>query len=84
MFCVYVIKSQKNKSLYIGFTNNLRRRLAEHNKNQSDYTKNKGPYEVIYCEFYKSEKDAKVREENLKRFAQAYTELKKRIKNSLA
>ena len=46
-------------------------------------TKNKGPYELIYCEAYKSIKDAKYREGNLKRFSQAYTQLKRRIKNSL-
>ncbi|OGN04871.1 MAG: hypothetical protein A3B99_01550 [Candidatus Yanofskybacteria bacterium RIFCSPHIGHO2_02_FULL_44_12b] len=84
MFCIYLIKSLKDNSLYIGYTANLERRLAEHNKNQSTATKNKGPYELIYCEYYKSEKDAKYREENLKRFSQAHTQLKRRIKNSLA
>lgn len=83
MFCAYLIQSKKDKSLYIGYTNNIRRRLAEHNNNQSRYTKNKGPYELVYCEFYKSEIDAKLRESNLKRFAQAYTQLKIRIRNSL-
>ncbi|MGD0977161.1 MAG: GIY-YIG nuclease family protein [Minisyncoccia bacterium] len=83
MFCVYLIKSLKDGSIYIGYTPNLKRRLAEHNSNQSVYTKNKGPYEPIYCEFYKSKQDAINREQNLKRFAQAYSQLKKRITFSL-
>ena len=69
--------------MYIGYTNDLKRRMTEHNNNQSTATKNKGPYELIYCEAYKSVKDAKYRESNLKRFSQAYTQLKRRIKNSL-
>lgn len=83
MFCVYVIKSKKDQSLYIGYSNNLKRRLAEHNKNLSGYTKNKGPWELVYCEFYKSNKDAKIREDNLKKYSQAYTQLKRRLINSL-
>lgn len=83
MFCVYLIKAKKDNSLYIGYTNDLKRRLAEHNNNQGVYTRNKGPYEVIYFECYKSMKDAKYRETQLKKHSQAYTQLKRRILNSL-
>ncbi len=83
MFCVYVIKSKKDSSIYIGYTDNLKRRLTEHNKNQSNYTKGKGPYDLVYFEGYKSMKDAKYRETQLKKFSQAYTQLKRRIINSL-
>jgi len=83
MFCVYVIKTKIDDSLYLGYTNDLRRRLAEHNKNQSVYTRNKGPYELVYFECYKSMKDAKYRETQLKKHSRAYTQLKHRIINSL-
>jgi len=83
MFYVYVIKSKKDNSVYIGYTDNLIRRMKEHNTGKSKYTKNKYPYELIYYESYKSIADAKFRENNLKRFAQAYSQLKRRIKNSL-
>ena len=83
MFYVYVIKSKNDKSIYIGYSNDLKRRMEEHNTGKSIYTKNKYPYELIYYESYKSMSDAKFRENNLKRFAQAYSQLKKRIKNSL-
>jgi len=83
MFYVYVIKSKKDSSIYIGYSNNLVRRMKEHNSGESKYTKNKHPYELIYYEAYKSMSDAKYRENNLKRFAQGYSQLKRRIKNSL-
>jgi len=83
MFYVYIIKSKRNNSVYIGYTEDLRKRLKEHNSKQNKSTKNKAPFELIYYEAYKSKSDAKFREDNLKRFAQAYTQLKKRIKNSL-
>ncbi len=83
MFYVYVIKSKKDKSIYIGYTDDLKRRMKEHNSGMSEYTKNKYPYEVIYYESYKHKADARYREDNLRRFAQSYSQLKKRIKNSL-
>jgi putative endonuclease len=83
MFYVYFIKSKKDSSMYIGSTNDLIRRMKEHNTGKSYYTKNKYPYELVYYEAYKIEKDARVRESNLKMFAQAYSQLKKRIKFSL-
>lgn len=83
MFYVYVIKSKKDDSTYIGYTEDLKRRFTEHNSGESKYTKNKAPYELIYYEAYKNKPDAKYRESNLKNFAQAYSQLKKRIKNSL-
>jgi putative endonuclease len=83
MFYVYVLKSKKDNSIYFGYTEDLRRRLKEHNNRRNKSTKNKTPFDLIYYEAYKSNSDARFREDNLKRFAQAYTQLKKRIKNSL-
>lgn len=83
MYFVYLLKSKKDNSLYIGYTTDLKKRLLSHNSRQNTSTKNKAPYELAYCEVYKSQSDAKYREKNLKKFAQAYTQLKRRIKNSL-
>jgi predicted GIY-YIG superfamily endonuclease len=62
--------------MYIGQTGNLKRRLAEYKSIYSDF-------ELIYCEIYKSKKDAVKREIALKQFGNAYKQLKRRIKNSL-
>ena len=51
-FYVYIIQSKKNESLYIGETNDLSRRIYEHNNDLSGYTKHKSPcYLVWYCVF---------------------------------
>jgi len=83
MYYVYIIKSKKDQSIYMGYTNDLRRRLQEHNNQENRSTKNKTPWKLIYYEAYQAKADAKYRERNLKRFAKAYQQLKLRIKNSL-
>ena len=83
MFCVYIIRSKIDKELYIGSTNNLKRRLLEHNKGLSRSTKYRSPFELVYCEAYKSEEDARHREHNLKLRANALNQLKRRITKSL-
>ena len=83
MYFVYLLKSRKTGNLYIGCTSDLRKRFIEHNKNQVRSTKYQGPYELIYYEAYKSEKDAFHREKNLKLRANALTGLKRRLLESL-
>jgi putative endonuclease len=83
MFYVYLIRSEVDNGLYIGYTENLKRRFEEHNSGLSKSTKLRAPFEMIYCEAYKSKTDAIKRERNLKKFKNSYTQLKKRIENSL-
>ncbi len=84
MFYVYVLKSLKDEELYIGSTNNLKRRFAEHQKGESFSTKLRLPFELIYYEAYKNEKDAREREQGLKLRGNARRFLKERIKRSLS
>lgn len=84
MYYVYVLKSEVDSSLYIGYTNDLKRRFEQHNNKQNRSTKFKAPFQLIYYESYKSRADAKHRENKLKQHSGAYIHLKKRIKNSLA
>jgi len=83
MYAVYIIQSKTTKKIYIGFTNNLKRRLFEHNSNKSFSTKNRGPWVLIFCEIYRSYTDAKQREERLKYYGKALGQLKRRISKSL-
>jgi putative endonuclease len=83
VYCVYLIKSKSNNKIYIGFTSNLKKRLTQHNENKGGFTKGKGPWNIVYCEFYKSKEDAETREKRLKYFGQALGQLKRRLKNSL-
>lgn len=83
MFYVYVLQSKKDNNLYIGSTNDLRKRVKEHNNGKVFSTKSRIPFELVYYEAYKSEKDARKRESNLKLRSKAFAQLKKRIKESL-
>lgn len=74
MFYMYVLKNIKTGKLYLGFTNDLRRRIEEH--------KAKNP-ELLYYEAYKSKLDAQNREKKLKQRGQSIRWLKSRIKHSL-
>jgi len=81
MFFVYILQSRKNKEIYIGYTNNLKIRLKEHNLGLVRSTKSKIPFSLIYYEAYASKQDALKREYNLKLRAKTLKQLKNRIKN---
>jgi len=66
MWFVYVLKSLKNGRFYAGSTNSIERRLTEHNSGQTTYTKNTGPYRLIYEERYNTRIEARRRELFLK------------------
>ncbi|MCL5407017.1 MAG: GIY-YIG nuclease family protein [Patescibacteria group bacterium] len=66
MLYVYVLQSLKNNSLYIGYTNNIKRRILEHNRQENLSTKAYAPWKLIFFEGYLEEKDAQRREKYLK------------------
>ena len=72
MFYVYLLKKPKFNYIYIGFTNDLRRRIKQH-------TRNKPGYKLVYYEAYLSEKDARRREQHFKKYGSALGHLKKKI-----
>ncbi|MBU1015322.1 GIY-YIG nuclease family protein [Patescibacteria group bacterium] len=83
MFYVYILKSKRDHKLYVGSTNDLRRRFAEHNKGQVRSTKSRAPFELRYYEAYFSEEDARHREHSLKKDGNALAQLKRRIAKSI-
>ena len=83
MYWIYVIKSKKTNNLYFGFTSDLESRLKSHNSSDNISTKFGTTWEIIYCEGYKSEKDARLREKKFKHYGNARTYVKSRLKNSL-
>ncbi|OGG57396.1 hypothetical protein A2853_02675 [Candidatus Kaiserbacteria bacterium RIFCSPHIGHO2_01_FULL_55_17] len=83
MHYVYLLQSEKDGLLYIGYTSDLKRRFAEHNGGLSKATKSRTPFQLVYYEAYKSRADALFREKNLKRYSRSYQELKKRISGSI-
>lgn len=65
-FYVYVLESLKDNKRYIGYTNNLKKRIEEHNKGLSFSTMFRLPFKLIYFEGCLNQDDAKRREDYLK------------------
>ncbi|HEY4509175.1 MAG TPA: GIY-YIG nuclease family protein [Candidatus Paceibacterota bacterium] len=84
MFYVYVLNSNKYNEMYIGSTNDLKRRIIEHNRGKVESTRNKKPYKLVYYEAYVEESDARRREKMLKLRGQSRNQLKLRLKDTLA
>jgi len=57
--------------------------LQDHNYGSVDATRKYRPWKLIYCEVYKSEKDARNRERMLKQYGSSWGHLKKRLNNTL-
>ena len=83
MYYVYVLKSKKDKEIYIGYSADLKTRFSEHNKGKVKSTKSRIPFELVYYEAYKNKNDATKREHFLKTHQQRDL-LKERLKKSLA
>ena len=63
MYFVYLLENQNDKSWYIGFTKDLKRRLAEHQSGHGGKTtKAKHNWMLIYFECYLNQRDAIGRE----------------------
>lgn len=66
MFYVYILKSEKDNNLYIGFSKDLKERVKSHNLGLNTSTSYRKPLRLIYYEGYTVEKDARKREKFLK------------------
>lgn len=66
MYYTYVIESQKSHRWYTGSTNDLRKRLKQHNEGKSTWTKSYVPWDLIYYEACLNEEDTRSREKYLK------------------
>ncbi len=62
MYYVYVLKSHKDRQMYIGYTVDLRRRIKEHESGHVQSTKGRLPVELVYYEAFKYVRDAKAQE----------------------
>ena len=70
MFTVYILEcSDKSKSLYVGCTNDLEKRLNQHNnlKSGAHYTKIRRPVFLKYSEVFETLLEARGREAEIKR-----------------
>ena len=57
-FLTYIIFSNSKNKFYVGSTNNLQRRLLEHNSRQTKSTKFGVPWEIVYFKEFDSKSNA--------------------------
>ena len=79
---VYVLLSEQDDKFYIGRTDDLKRRIAEHRQGKNVSTSKRLPLKLIFYEAYPTESDAKRREEYFKT-AKGKTTLKQMLKDFL-
>jgi putative endonuclease len=80
MYYVYVLLSKKDNHFYTGFTEDLRRRVAEHNNGKVQSTASRRPLRLVYYEGSLDQNDAIHREKYLKTtYGKQY--LRNRMKN---
>lgn len=65
-YCTYVLFSERDRMLYVGYSSDLERRIAQHNSGNVKSTSYRRPLKLIFCEFYLFEKDARNREQYFK------------------
>jgi putative endonuclease len=83
MYHVYVLENETTTEKYIGYTMNLRQRLADHNRHKNISTTHGSHWKLIYCETYLNKMDALGREKFLKS-GSGWRFLKKQLTHYLA
>lgn len=72
-YFVYILASGRNGTLYVGVTNDLARRMAEHkSKLVPGFTRQYGVDRLVYVEEFASILEARERERSLKRWRRAW------------
>ena len=56
MYFTYILQNPSG-SFYIGHTNNLENRLMRHNQGRSKYTRNRGPWKIVYSETFNTKSE---------------------------
>jgi putative endonuclease len=72
-YYVYILASQPNGTLYIGVTNNIARRVWQHQQGLVEgFTKRYNVHRLVYCESFEHPQDAILREKRLKKWNRAW------------
>ncbi len=83
MYYVYVIVERESRKRYIGYSSDLRKRIAQHNQGKGSSFTTKGNWILVYYEAFLNRKDALIREKKLKQDGRSKYHLFRRIENSL-
>ena len=66
MFTLYILYSHSLDRYYVGYTNDIERRLQEHNRKKGKYTDSGIPWVVVHTELYSTKRQAIERESCIK------------------
>ncbi|NQT75308.1 MAG: GIY-YIG nuclease family protein [Candidatus Omnitrophica bacterium] len=66
MYYVYVLKSKKDNNLYTGHTENIEKRIKEHNSGKVRSTSKRRPFVLVYKESFNTRSQARWHERNFK------------------
>ena len=65
-YYVYILRSEKTGTYYVGQTENLELRVARHNRGVVNATKSRRPWVLVYLERFECRSDAVKRERQVK------------------
>ena len=66
MFTLYILHSKSFDRFYVGYTNDIARRMTEHNRIKGKFTDAGIPWILVYTESFNSKKEAMNREKFIK------------------
>jgi len=82
MYYVYVLRSEKDNNFYVGYSENLKKRVKMHRAGEVKSTRNRRPLNLVYYEASPNQEDALSREKYLKTsYGKRY--IKSRLENYL-
>ena len=65
-YYVYILQSEIDKYFYTGYTNDIKKRITEHNNGRVKSTEKRRPLKLVYWEGCLNQQDATEREKYLK------------------
>ena len=74
MYYVYILESLIDGDYYKGSTEDYDKRLIQHNNGESQFTKSKMPWRLIFVKVFETKKEALIEEKRLKKCNKQYLE----------
>ena len=72
MYYVYILESLVDGDFYKGSCENYAKRFEAHNKGESEFTRHKRPWKLIFVQEFEDKKFALIQEKKLKRCNKNY------------
>jgi putative endonuclease len=72
MYYVYILESLLDGDFYKGYTSDYIKRLEQHNNGESNFTKTKMPWRLVFLQAFETKKEALIQEKKLKKCNKQY------------